>query len=80
MDIRPLIRDSFEDMVADAFSAKEPTNMSTKPSLVIEFKGGVDSFSLKDNCLCTIRGLVKKMIKVLYSVWFSRIQAKVEIC
>lgn len=37
------------DMVADAFSAEESIDMSTKSGLMIEFKSGLDSISLKKN-------------------------------
>lgn len=49
LDVVPLTRNGFEDMVGDAFNVEELTNMSTKPSLGIEFKGGLNSFSLKEN-------------------------------
>lgn len=42
LDIKPSIKVSFEDMVANAFSAKDSTNMMTTLSLMIEFKGGLD--------------------------------------
>lgn len=49
LDVKPLIKINFEDMVADTFSAKESIDMSTRLSLVIELKDGLDSISLKDN-------------------------------
>lgn len=49
LDIRPLVRVGFEDMVVDGFSVDESTNMWTKSGFVIDFKGGLDSFSLKEN-------------------------------
>lgn len=49
LDIRPLVRVDFEDMVIDAFSIDELTDMSIKLSLVIEFNGGLGSISLIDN-------------------------------
>lgn len=49
MDIRPLVKVDFEDIVVDAFSVDKPTNMSTRPGLMIEFKGNLNSISLKEN-------------------------------
>lgn len=49
LDIRPLVRVSFEDMIADTFRVEESTNMSTKSGLVIEFKCGLDYINLKEN-------------------------------
>lgn len=49
LDVRPSIRVGFEDMVVDAFSAKESVDVSTTPSLVIEFKCGLVYINLKEN-------------------------------
>lgn len=49
LDVRSPIKVGVEDMVIDAFSAKESADMLTNSGLVIKFKCGLDSFSLKDN-------------------------------
>lgn len=49
LNVKLLVRNRFEDMIVDAFSTKESTNMLIKPSLVIKFKGGLDSINLKEN-------------------------------
>lgn len=46
LDIKPPVKECFEDMVVDAFSADKSTHMSTKLGFMIEFKGGLDEFSL----------------------------------
>lgn len=68
LDVSPLVRNEFEDMVVDAFSVEESADMSTKSSSVIEFNGDLDFINLKENWFCTFRGLVEKMIKKLRSV------------
>lgn len=49
LDIRPLVRNGFEDIVANVFSVEKSTNMSIKLGLMIEFKGDLDSINLKEN-------------------------------
>lgn len=56
LDIRPLVRVGFKDMVVDAFSVEESVDMSIKLGLVIEFKGGLNFICLKENCLWMLRG------------------------
>lgn len=47
LDVRLSVRVGFEDMVPNAFSVEESTDMLIKPDLVINFKGNLDSISLK---------------------------------
>lgn len=49
LDVKHPVREGFEDMMTDAFSANELADMSTKLGLVIGFKSGLDSISLKEN-------------------------------
>lgn len=49
MDVRLLVRLGFEDMVADASSIEESTDMSTKLVSMIEFKGGLNLINFKEN-------------------------------
>lgn len=49
LNVRPPVKNDFEDIVADAFSIKVSVDMLTKLALGIELQGGLDSFSLKDN-------------------------------
>lgn len=49
LDVRPPVRDRFEDMVVDAFNVEESVEMLTKSGLIIEFKGGLDFINLKEN-------------------------------
>lgn len=49
LDVRPLVRAGFEDMVADVFSAEKSTNILTKLGLMIKLKGGLNFISLKEN-------------------------------
>lgn len=46
---KPLLRIGFEDMVVDALCVEESVDMSASPGLVIEFKGGSNLISLKEN-------------------------------
>lgn len=49
LDGKPPIIVGFKNMVIDVFSTEESIDLSTKSNLLIEFKGGLDSISLKDN-------------------------------
>lgn len=49
LNVRPQVRENFEDMVTDALNVEDSTNMSTKPVSVIEFKGDLAPFSLNEN-------------------------------
>lgn len=49
LDIKFSVKVGFEDIVVNACNVVELVDMPTKPNLVIDFKGGLDSISLKEN-------------------------------
>lgn len=51
MDVRPPIKESFEHNVVDAFCVKGSINMSIELGLAIEFKGDLNSFTLKKDLI-----------------------------
>lgn len=53
LDTSCLVRVGFEDKVANAFSAEESVDMSTKSGLLIEFKGSLD-FICNDSKFITL--------------------------